>query len=193
MSKNSDYNAFPGQFKGEEVMLSFKRHPIVMRKGLIILMICVLMGALFGLFNSRNTVTLGDYAIKFFLPVLYGFAAGGIGLFYYWIGWHYSICIVTNQRFLQFNQKGIFKSRSVNDIPLDRILSVNYQVRGVMETLLGFGTITVQTYVGELVIKDVEHPKKIHKKLTMLLREHGYLQASGNRAVAQNGETQEEE
>ena len=50
---------------------------------------------------------------------------------------------------------------------------INYQIAGVQETLLGFGTIIVQTYVGELVIHDVHHPAKIQKMMIHVLRELG--------------------
>jgi hypothetical protein len=78
---------------------------------------------------------------------------------------------------MQIKQKGFF-NRALVDISNDQISMVNYEIKGLQETLLGFGTITVQTYVGELVIKDVGHPKKIHKELTTALRDKGFLQAS---------------
>jgi hypothetical protein len=51
--------------------------------------------------------------------------------------------------------------------------------------------MTVQTYVGELVIKDVHHPKKIQKEITTKLREHGYLSSAGQ-PFGGGGETNEE-
>ena len=175
MAKTETSKDFPGQFKDEEVLFSFKRHPIVMRKGLIILMITILIGALGGMFNSRNSATMGDFFAQFFSPVGIGFVAGFIALFYYWIGWHYSVCVVTNERFIQFNQKGIFKSRSVNDIPLERILSVNYEVRGILETLLGFGTIVIQTLVGDFVIAKVPKPADTQANIVSAIKESGVV------------------
>jgi hypothetical protein len=55
---------------------------------------------------------------------------------------------------------------------------INYEIHGMQETLLGFGTITIQTYVGELIIRDVHKPRKIQKEITSLLRERGYLKSS---------------
>ncbi len=37
-------NAFRGQYDGEEVLFVFRKHPVVMRKGLILFMIAVLLG-----------------------------------------------------------------------------------------------------------------------------------------------------
>lgn len=164
---------FKGQFEDEEVLFVFKRHPIVMRKGLIILMVAILVGALAGLFMSRTAETTGDFFSRFFGPVGIGFLVGAVGLFYYWIGWYYSVCIVTNDRFIQFNQKGIFKSRSVNDISLNKILSVNYEVRGLLETALGFGTIIIQTLVGDLYIAKVPHPAVTQSKIVTAIKESG--------------------
>ncbi len=164
---------FNGQFPDEKVLLVFKRHPIVMRKGLIILMITILGGALIGLFTSRSAETMGEFFTKFFSPVGYGFLIGSIALFYYWIGWYYSICVVTDQRFIQFTQKGIFKSRSVNDISLTRILSVNYEVKGMVETLLGFGTIIIQTLVGDFIISKVPKPAETQTHIVQAIKESG--------------------
>lgn len=164
---------FKGQFEDEEVLYVFKRHPIVMRKGLIIMMITILAGAIAGLFLSGSAATMGEFFSKFFTPVGIGFLVGGIGLFYYWIGWHYSVCIVTNERFIQFSQKGIFKSRSVNDISLGRILSVNYEVHGMMETILGFGTIIIQTLVGDFFLTKIPHPAETQSKIVQAIKESG--------------------
>lgn len=164
---------FPGQFKDEEVLLVFKRHPIVMRRGFIILLITVLICAFIGMFMSRNADTNGELFSQFFGPVGMGLLLGGIALFYYWIGWHYSVCIVTNQRFIQFKQKGIFKSRSVNDISLTRILSVNYEVSGIVETLLGFGTIIIQTLVGDFVLTKIPKPADTQAHIVTAIKESG--------------------
>lgn len=164
---------FPGQFKDEEVLLTFKRHPIVMRKGLVIVMITILGGALIGLFMSRNAVTMSDFFSQFFSPVGIGLGLGLIAFFYYWIGWYYSICVVTSQRFIQISQKGIFKSRSVNDISLGRILSVNYEINGMLQTLLGFGTIIIQTLVGDFIIRNVPHPAETQSNIVTAIKESG--------------------
>lgn len=164
---------FQGQFSNESVLLVFKRHPIVMRKGLILLMVAILIGAFAGLFMSRDTMTISSFLSKFFTPIIIGFLVGSVCLFYYWIGWYYSVCIVTDQRFIQFSQKGIFKSRSVNDISLGRILSVNYEVRGIVETLFGFGTIIIQTLVGDFVITKVAKPADTQASIVAAIKESG--------------------
>jgi hypothetical protein len=159
---------FADQFDDEEVLLVFRKHPVVMRKGLILAMIAPLLGVIpaavkpslgFGWFFGGLAVGL-VLAILVFMPA--------------WIAWYYSIFIVTDQRFIQITQKGLFH-RSVVDIGLNQVQMVNYEVAGLQETLLGFGTIMVQTYMGDLVIHDVYHPAKIQKKMIHILREQGVI------------------
>jgi len=157
---------FEDQFDDEEVLYVFHKHPIVMRKGLVFGM----MGPLIGVIPSAVKPSLGLSA--FFIGLLAGALLGLLIFFPYWIGWHFSVFIVTDQRFIQITQKGLFH-RSVADLSLNQIQSVNYEVQGLQETLLGFGTIKMQTYVGDLTIHDVHKPAKIQKKLLSILRQEG--------------------
>lgn len=164
---------FPGQFKDEDVLFVFKRHPIVMRKGLLIILITILIGALAGTYMSRSAVTAGEFFSQFFTPVGIGFLVGFVALFYHWIGWYYSVCIVTSERFLQLTQVGIFRKRSSNDINLNRIISVNYEIHGMLETVLGFGTIIIQTMVGDFIITKVPKPAQTQANIVSAIKESG--------------------
>jgi hypothetical protein len=162
---------FEDQFDNEEVLYVFHRHPVVMRKGLIFGM----FGPVVGILPVAFKPTLG---FGFFFAGLFGGIILGILVFTpSWISWHFSVFIVTNQRFIQITQKGLFH-RAVADLGLSQIQSVNYEISGLQETLLGFGTIKMQTYVGDLVIHDVHHPPKIQKKLLSILREEGITTTS---------------
>jgi uncharacterized membrane protein YdbT with pleckstrin-like domain len=157
---------FDDQFDDEEVLFVFRKHPVVMRKGLVF----GLLGPLIGVLPTAIDPNLG-FGIFFG-----GFAAGCLlGLLIFapsWIGWHFSVFIVTDQRFIQITQKGLFH-RAVADLGLSQIQSVNYEIKGLQETLLGFGTIKMQTYVGDMVIHDVHHPAKIQKQVLSILRDKG--------------------
>jgi len=165
-AKQTTTKYFADQFDDEEVLFVFRHHPIVMRKGLVLGM----LGPLIGIIPAAINPNLG-------FGVFFGGLAVGVilGLLLFapsWIGWHFSVFILTDQRFIQITQKGMFH-RSVGDLGLEQIQSINYEVAGLQETLLGFGTIKMQTYVGDLVIKDVHHPAKIQKKLLSVLRQEG--------------------
>jgi hypothetical protein len=164
--QTAPHKYFEDQFDDEEVLFVFRKHPIVMRKGLVLGM----LGPLIGIIPAAVKPDLG-----------FGFFFGGLGagvllgilLFLPdWISWHFSVYIVTDQRFIQINQKRLFH-RAVADLGLNQVQSINYEVSGLQETLLGFGTIKMQTYVGDLIVHDVHHPAKIQKKLLGILRDEG--------------------
>ena len=163
---------FDDQFDDEEVLFVFHKHPIVMRRGLIIGMVAWLIGPVYTLILTYTQPTHPPSLVFFGLSLIVSIVLGLIVFTPSWIGWHFSIFIITDQRFIQITQKGLFH-RAVADLTLAQIQSVNYEVSGLQETLLGFGTIKMQTYVGDLVIHDVHHPARIQKKILGILREEG--------------------
>ena len=92
------------------------------------------------------------------------FMVGIIGAIHSYILWYFSVYIVTNERIRQVAQKGLFR-KTVVDLDLDKIQSISMNVPGVFAGIFGYGTIVVQTGVGDLVISKVAHPKKVHNKL----------------------------
>src|SRR5690606_33232090 len=93
----------------------------------------------------------------FFLSLLASLVLSIIIFLPSWIMWFYSYFLVTDQRFIQISRKGLF-NKTVVDMNLNQIQSMNYQVAGFVATTLGFGTIMIQTYMGDLVIHEVHHP-----------------------------------
>lgn len=177
---------FDDQFEDEEVLFLFRKHPIVMRKGLVIGAFCPLLGVVPTLIKPE--LGMG----WFFGGLVIGWFAWFAVLFPFWISWYYSVFIVTDQRLIQITQKGLFH-KTVVDLALGQIQMVNYQIAGLQETLLGFGTIMMQTYVGDLVIHDVYHPAKIQKKILNVLREKGITASSLPINKDTNEETQTEQ
>lgn len=177
---------FADQFDDEEVLYVFRKHPVVMRMGLVLAM----LGPLLGVIPTAISPSLGFG--WFFGGLGVGVGAGLLAFLPYWIAWYYSVFIVTNQRFIQITQRGLFH-RSVVDIGLNQIQMVNYEIAGFHETLMGFGTIMMQTYMGDLVIHQVHKPAKIQKKMLHILRDQGVILTTHPvQKMANNEETTEE-
>ena len=172
MATKKEKKQFRGQYDNEEVLLVFRKHPIMMRKGLIIACLGLLAVPLYVLAVSYAKPDLTPSPTGYLLLLFGGFVFSGILFFPSWMYWFFSIYIVTDQRFIQIIQKGFFHKKVV-DIAINQIQMVNYEVNGIQETLLGFGTIMIQTYIGDLVINDVHKPAHIQHELLGLLRERG--------------------
>ena len=185
-AKEKPIKYFESQFDDEEVLYVFRRHPLVMRKGLIISLSSWLIGPVIILILTYvmpdNPPSLTAYFLALFASIIFG----SLLLLPSWISWYFSVFILTNQRFVQITQKGFFHTKFA-DIHLAQIQQVNYEVSGIQETLLGFGTITMQTYIGELIIHDIHHPAKVQRKIVQILRDQGVspVQLAFKRSAAQ--------
>ena len=160
MSKNKINNDtkldFNGQRSDEELLFVFRRHMVAMRKGFYSLLIPLVITSIPPLIWSYN--------LELFLLPIGGFILGCILFSYHFILWYFTIYIVTNQRIRQVTQRGLF-GKDVIELKLSKIQNISYNISGLSGELFKFGTIIIQTFVGDLVIHNVEHPDKIYNKL----------------------------
>lgn len=163
---------FEDQFDDEEVKYVFRRHPIVMRKGLIFGSLGLLAGPLYTLVLTYVNVDNPPTMTFFYLSFLASIVMCAVLFFPSWMSWYFTMFIVTSQRFIQITQKGFF-SRNVSDINLNLIQSINYEIIGVEQTILSYGTIIMQTYVGDVHMHHIYHPARTSRRLADILRELG--------------------
>ncbi len=162
MSGKDKKESFPGQRPDEQVELVFHRHPIVMRKALIIGALILLVGSIPGLVApSHYNGDLKALGVAGIVTLLFWI--------YEWVGWYYTVYILTTQRLIEVKQKGFF-NRRVREFPLDKIQNVNYHIKGFMAVVFHFGTITAQTYVGDVVMDTIHKPVETHQKIISVIR-----------------------
>ena len=147
---------FEGQHEGEELLFVFHRHIIAMRKGFYALLIPFAI-------SSIPPLIWQDNLVLFLLP-LAGLALGLLFFSYYFLMWRFTYYMVTTQRIRQVTQKGFFGT-DVVELSLAKIQNISYNIPGFSGEIFGFGTIVIQTFVGDLVIRNVEHPEKTYNKL----------------------------
>ncbi len=147
---------FEGQRPGEEVLFVFRRHIIAMRKGFY--------GLLIPFAISSIPPLIWQDKLELFLLPIGGLVLGLLIFFYHFIIWYFTVYIVTNDRIRQVTQRGIF-GKDIVELRLSKIQNISYNIPGFFGEIFKFGTIVIQTFVGDLVINNVEHPDDIYKKL----------------------------
>ena len=140
----------------------FRRHFLTAKSGVIFLILMIMIGVGLTLLWPNNMMIF-----DVFLALI---LVGALGFLYSYMLWYFSIYIVTNQRIRQISQRGLFK-KSVVDLGLDKIQSISYGVNGIRAGLMGYGTIVIQTAVGDLVISMVKNSEKIYNDLQNLINE----------------------
>jgi hypothetical protein len=151
----SEY-AFDGQRDDEQLLFIFRRHIIAMRKGFWLLLLPFAIASI--------PVFIWPSTAEVYWSPLGGLILGLLLFLYHFLMWYYTIYIVTDQRLRQVTQRGFF-GKDVVEIGLSKIQSISYNIPGFGGEILGFGTIIVQTFVGDLILNKVEHPQKIYNKL----------------------------
>lgn len=156
MKKKNNIIRFDGQRPGEEVLFVFRRHIIAMRKGFYLLLVPFALTSIPPLIWQSK--------LELFLLPLAGFVVGLILFLYHYLMWYYTVYIVTDQRIRQMTQKGFF-GKDIVELQLSKIQNISYNIPGLSGELFKFGTIVIQTLVGDLIIKNVEHPDDIYNQL----------------------------
>jgi uncharacterized membrane protein YdbT with pleckstrin-like domain len=142
-----------------------------MRKALILGLVVILVGVLpldfYGLWYTNESLYSVLVKVALIVPgVVF------VVWFWRWIGWYYTMYLVTNQRLLAIKQKGLF-DRQVDEWQLEGINNLNYHIGGFQAVLFGFGDITARTYMGDLEMKTIHKPAEVHAKLMTLVRKAG--------------------
>jgi hypothetical protein len=94
-----------------------------------------------------------------------GLAVGLVIFFYHWVGWYFSVFIVTNERIRQTTQRGLF-GKSVIDLNLSKVQNISYNIPGFTGEAFGFGTIVLQTMVGDMIVNKVAHCERVYNELS---------------------------
>ncbi len=147
--------------KDEEVISVTRQFPIVMRHALIIGIVLVLVAITPWVIAFGTLASWLNISYMWMLVVL-------LVLFFYWlrrwVGWHYSVYVLTNQRLMVVKQSGFF-SREVMDLALHNIQNVNYSIKGMQGALLGFGSLNINTLSGSgsLRLRYVHKPARLQK------------------------------
>ncbi len=168
---------FEGQHEGESLLFIFRRHIIAMRKGFYGLLIPFALSSIPPLIWSSQ--------LELFLLPIAGFVIGLIIFSYHFMMWYFTVYIVTNERIRQVTQKGFF-GKDVVELRLSKIQNISYNIPGFSGEVFKFGTIVIQTFVGDLVIHKVEHPSEIYNKLQDAVHKASAGQQSENYEEATN-------
>jgi hypothetical protein len=126
-----------------------RRHWIALDKGLIFFLLGVLTLGVGMNFHARAEILMLSSAIF------------GLLFFSQFVSWWFSISILSNSGLEIISQKGLFK-RGVVDVPFESIINTNYAMKGLLQALLGFGTIVVQTQSGDIVLEKMRKPAEVH-------------------------------
>ncbi|MDP3985498.1 MAG: PH domain-containing protein [bacterium] len=78
------------------------------------------------------------------------------------IEWYFTMCVVTNRRIVDIDQHGFF-DRTVSEVAYQKIQDVSYRIKGVLPTILRYGTVVIQTAGSSAVVelRRMKQPERV--------------------------------
>jgi len=157
---------------GEKLEFSLRRHPIVFAGPVFIFLVLAAIPF------AAKTVILGGEALalphpllEIGLKLLVSIYYLGIWIFFFsqFTDYYLDINIVTNDRILDINQKGLF-GRVVAELDLTRVQDVHSEIKGIIPTMLNYGTVEIQTAGGEqnFIFEQVPNPHAVRQRIIEL-------------------------
>lgn len=140
-------NHFEGEEDGEKVILLIRRHPFFIVIRLVFFIVLILVPIIVDILFSPFLHTNNILDLFFFVSsVWYLFLWSGI--FYSLTMYTLDVWIVTDRRIIDSLQHGFF-NRTISELHLTRIQDISVQTEGVIQTVLHFGDLQVQTAATE--------------------------------------------
>lgn len=158
---------------GESVVLFMRKHPIIIWRSMVWLVIAGLIPLAGWIFIITQTVWGEDpeniWRLVALMVVSIFYLLWSRQLFLLWLNYYLDVWMVTTDRILYIDQKGVFE-RFVSELRLARIQDVTTHTKGFLQTMLHFGNIHVQTAAETepFIFEDVPHPEVVTQEISRL-------------------------
>lgn len=168
---------FPGKEPDEKIVLLLRRHPVVVAKRLLFMLLAGLIPIAIHIWVSNNTSWLSDHSSIFYLAlVLFGslvYLFWLLFIYQIWVNYYLDVWVVTNERIIAMEQVSIFH-RDVSELRLDSIQDVSSDVHGIFASLFRYGDILVQTASekDKFHFEQVPNPEIIARTILELRKDH---------------------
>lgn len=165
--------------EGEEVVLQARRHWIVVVPLFLFLGLVTLAPVVFYAIVDALPIVLETPGWG---PALLAFGYFGWMLavwvigYFVWLDHHLDVWIMTNERLIDIEQKGIFR-REISSLRFERIQDITAEVDGALATFLDFGVIKVQTAgeAKEFSIENIASPHVVVDAINAELSARGRM------------------
>ena len=135
--------------KGEKIISITRKHWFILLKETFFLLFLLFLPLFIALAGKILSVEYafeisGDVIILFVVASSIFLLFVWMMFFIIWTDYYLDILILTNKHIIDIEQKGLF-SRELSAFRLDKIQDVTAETSGVIQTVLSFGTIHIQT------------------------------------------------
>lgn len=171
--------------EGEVIVLVVRKHWFVLFRELVVITILFLIPFFFfsfflGFLAQGGTAPTLPPAIGFFFASFWTLILWNV-LFARWTDYYYDVWIVTSQRVIDIEQKGLFNRDVATLFNLNYVQDVTTVLTGFFGNILGFGKLQVQTAASkdEFVMYDIADPVRVEHLIREAQRKYYPLPGHG--------------
>ena len=151
--------------EGESAVLMVRKYPLVFL-GQIIFSSLFIIAPFFFLFPLLRWGGWG--VLIFFVGLVIGIGVA-VRIF---VEYSFNVFLITDTRIIDIDQKGFF-DKTVSETTYDKIQDVSFRTHGVMQTLLHFGSVIIQTagQQANIELHGVKNPEHVQQAIIEIQRE----------------------
>lgn len=164
--------------EGEKIIKVVRRHYLVLVPALFSLLFAMLLPVLALAVLSSGLFSLPPELIAAMGGLISKWKVFGYSLwllilwvifFMEWTDYYLDLWILTDRRIIDVEQNGFFH-REITSFRYEQIQDITVETRGVIETLLKFGTLHIQTagHNREIIIRDAHYPENARSLILQL-------------------------
>lgn len=164
---------FEGQNPQEKILMLLRRHPLVLILSIIPLILAITI-AIFIYYYLPFIVEEfqeGTWRNLWNLLASLAMMFSWTTFFIIFIDYYLDVWIVTNERIVDIEQKGLF-NREIATLDLSKIQDVSMTQIGIIPTFFDYGDVQIQTAgsVPHFAFKQIKDPDKIRKRVINLYK-----------------------
>lgn len=165
----------------EKLLHVYRRHPLTFVPTLsMYVLLAALPIAFYFFIQNAAPQTLEDNNARALLTLVWSVYELSIALFFYasFLVYYLDMLVITNERVVEVSQGNLF-ARKVSELELFKIQDASSDVKGIIPTLFGYGTIDIQT-AGEqkhFIFEDIPRAHDVRRELMQLADEDRRLHA----------------
>ncbi len=153
----------------EVILAQVRKHWFVVSlemSGIIIVALTPLI--LYAVTSALNVIpeTINPHSPLFIALYAAWLTLAWMGLFGVWTNYYLDVWTVTSKRLIVVDQQGLF-NRKTGSFRLERLQDVNVSVKGILATLLNYGTIEAETASGDdnFIARAVPKPQELKAQI----------------------------
>lgn len=161
--------------ENEHILFEIRKHWFIIATELTVLLLLAVVPILIpGIIEYLDIKLVFSESDKFWPVFIFAYSFWLLILwilgFVFWTNYYLDVWIVTSEKVVDVEQRGLFK-REISMLHLDRIQDITVEINGVINTLLKFGDLHVQTagQQREFLIHNVSDPNGVGEKLNEVL------------------------